>query len=128
MRATETELVRADDPDLAAIAAALGDAIQRLETTTAAVVRDLATKPDAALAASVSYLMLVGYVCGGWQMARAARTARARLAAGEDEGFHRAKLATARFYADQILPKASALAVAALSGASTALAIDEAEL
>jgi alkylation response protein AidB-like acyl-CoA dehydrogenase len=129
MRVTEKELVRADHPDLAAIAAALGDAIQRLETSTAALLRDLAAKPDAALAASVSYLMLVGYVCGGWQMARAARVARARLAAKEeDEGFHRTKLATARFYADQILPRASSLAAAVMSGASTALAIDEAQL
>jgi alkylation response protein AidB-like acyl-CoA dehydrogenase len=128
MRATEKELVRADDRDLAAIAAALGAGIQGLETTTAAVLRDLAANPDAALAGSVNYLMLVGYVCGGWQMARAAAVARARLAAGEEEGFHRAKLATARFYADQILPKASSLAAAAMSGASTALAIDEAEL
>jgi 3-(methylthio)propanoyl-CoA dehydrogenase len=120
--------VRADHADLAAIAASLGNGIQGLETTTAAVLRDLAANPDVALAGSVNYLMLVGYVCGGWQMARAAAVARARLAAGEEEGFHRAKLATARFYADQILPKASGLAAAVLSGASTALAIDEAEL
>jgi acyl-CoA dehydrogenase len=128
MRAIEAELVRADDPDLAAIAAALGDAVQALEMTTAAVLRDLGADPDAALTASVSYLMLAGYVCGGWQMARAAAIARARLAEGQDEGFHRAKLATARFYADQVLPKAPALAAAVLSGASTALAIDEAQL
>jgi acyl-CoA dehydrogenase len=128
LRATEAELARADDADLAAIAAALGSAIQGLETTTAALLRDLTASPDAALAASVNYLMLVGYVCGGWQMARAARVARARLAEGRDEGFHRTKLATARFYADQILPKASALAAAALTGASSALAVDESEL
>jgi acyl-CoA dehydrogenase len=128
MRATESALLRADHADLAAIAAALGAAVQSLEMTTAAVARDLGANPDAALAASVNYLMLVGYVCGGWQMGRTAVAARARLAAGEDEGFHKAKIATARFYADQVLPKASALAAAVLSGASTALAIDEAQL
>jgi acyl-CoA dehydrogenase len=128
MRATQAELVSADDANLAAIAAALADGIQVLETTTAAVLRDLTANADAALAASVSYLMLVGYVCGGWQMARAAAVARMRLAAGEDEGFHRAKIATARFYADQVLPKVSALGAAVLSGASTALAFEEAQL
>ncbi|HKC44227.1 MAG TPA: acyl-CoA dehydrogenase [Burkholderiales bacterium] len=128
MRATEAELTHADDADLAAIAAALGDAIKTLETSTAAVLRHLAASPDAALAASVNYLMLLGYVCGGWQMARAAAAARARLAAADDEGFHRAKVATARFYAEQVLPKASSLAAAVLSGASTALAVDEAQL
>ena len=61
--------------------------------------------PDAAFGASVNYMMLTGYVCGGWQMARAALAARARLTAGADEDFCRAKIATARFYAEQILPK-----------------------
>ena len=128
MRATEAELVRADVADLAAIAAALGDATKTLERATTAVLRHLAASPDAALAASVNYLMLVGYVCGGWQMARAAAAAHARLASGDDEGFHQAKIATARFYAEQVLPKASSLAAAVLSGASTALAVDEAQL
>jgi acyl-CoA dehydrogenase len=128
MRATEAELAHADDAELKAIAAALGNAIQALETATAAVVRNIASDPDAALVGSVSYLMLAGYVCGGWQLARGAAVAHTHLTAGEDEGFHRAKIATARFYADQVLPKASALAAAVSSGASTALALDEAQL
>ena len=104
--------------------------IEALESATACLLRNLAGDPDAALTASVSYLMLAGYACGGWQMARAAAVARARLAAGEDEDadFHRAKVATARFYADQVLPKTSSLAAAVLSGGSTALAVDEAQL
>jgi acyl-CoA dehydrogenase len=81
--------------------------------------------PNAALAASANYMMLTGYVCGGWQMARAALAARAGLAAGGHEGFCRAKIATARFYAEQILPKASALSTVVTSGASTAFALDE---
>ena len=61
--------------------------------------------PDAALGASVNYMMLTGYVCGGWQMARAALAARSRRGSGTDEDFCRAKIATASFYAEQILPK-----------------------
>jgi acyl-CoA dehydrogenase len=80
---------------------------------------------DAALAASVSYLMLTGYVCGGWQMARAALAAQAGLASGGDEAFCRAKIATATFYAEQILPKASALLTVVQSGASTTLALPD---
>jgi hypothetical protein len=42
-------------------------------------------------------------------MARAALKAQAALDAGSDEtSFYRAKLATARFYMDQILPRAQA--------------------
>ncbi len=128
MRATEAELVRADDASLKPIATALGEAIGALESATACVLRNLAGDPDAALTGSVSYLMLAGYVCGGWQMARAAAVARPRLAGGEEADFYRTKVATARFYTDQVLPKASSLAAAVLSGASTALALEEAQL
>jgi 3-(methylthio)propanoyl-CoA dehydrogenase len=89
------------------------------------VLQALEKEPNAALAASVNYLMLTGYVCGGWQMARAALRAQAKLTTAEDEVFCRAKIATARFYADQILPKASALVAAVKSGGSTALTLGE---
>jgi acyl-CoA dehydrogenase len=89
------------------------------------MLQTIGTDPDAALGASVNYMMLTGYVCGGWQMARAALAARVRLNAGEDEDFCRAKIATARFYAEQILPKANTLLTTVRSGASTALALEE---
>jgi 3-(methylthio)propanoyl-CoA dehydrogenase len=47
------------------------------------------------------------------------------LAPGAGEDFHRAKIATARFHAEQIPPKANALLAAVKSGASTALALEE---
>ena len=49
----------------------------------------------------------------------------ARLGSGAVEGFCRTKIATARFYAEQILPKASALLPIVTSGTSTAFALDE---
>ena len=45
--------------------------------------------------------------------------AAARLAAGTgDATFYRAKIATARFYADQILPQAAACATTVMAGSS----------
>jgi 3-(methylthio)propanoyl-CoA dehydrogenase len=41
----------------------------------------------------------------GWQMARALLVAEDRLVAGEDMAFMRAKIATARFYAEHLLSK-----------------------
>jgi hypothetical protein len=69
--------------------------------------------------------MLVGYVCGGWQMARAALAAQRRWEAGLDPGFHQAKIVTARFYAEQILPKAAALLAAIENGGGTVMALAE---
>lgn len=126
MRAVETQLGGGvDGTDFPAIGEGLTAGIQALEQATRWVLQTIGQDPDAALAASVNYLMLTGYVCGSWQIARAALSARERLAGGGNEGFCRAKIATARFYTEQILPKASALLTVVKSGASSALALPE---
>ena len=81
-------------------------------------------------AGSVPYLMLAGNVVAGWQMARALLVAEQALASGEagDFGadFMRAKITTARFYADHLLTKAPGIRDAIVEGADsvTALAVD----
>ncbi|MFL9872121.1 acyl-CoA dehydrogenase C-terminal domain-containing protein [Paraburkholderia megapolitana] len=119
MRETAAEQVRSTDTQVVSIGAALTTSVQALEEATAWVVQTLTTQPDAALASSVDYLMLAGYVCGGWQMGRAALVASRKSAANEDPDFHRTKLATARYYADKILPGANALLETIRSGASS---------
>jgi len=122
IRAIEAKL---GDEELKAIRDALTAAVDALQLATRWVLEIVGRDPQAAMAASVSYLMLVGYVCGGWQMARAALVCKRELPSLEDHDFHRQKLATARFYADQILPKVDALRKAVTSGASTAMALTE---
>ncbi|MFM0278269.1 acyl-CoA dehydrogenase C-terminal domain-containing protein [Paraburkholderia sediminicola] len=119
MRQDAQELTSNADTQVASIGAAFATGVQALEDATAWMLHALATQPDAALAGSVDYLMLTGYVCGGWQMARAALAASRKIAANEDPDFHRAKLVTASFYADKVLPKANALLDAIRSGASS---------
>ncbi|MDY0747053.1 acyl-CoA dehydrogenase [Paucibacter sp. R3-3] len=84
------------------------------------------TDPNAAYAGSVPYLLLAGNLVAGWQMARALMVAEDKLAAGEDADFMTAKIATARFYAEHILPRTQALRDAIVDGAEsvTALALD----
>jgi 3-(methylthio)propanoyl-CoA dehydrogenase len=82
--------------------------------------------PDvrAAFAGAVPYLRLAGIVQGGWQLARAALAADRALATGaSDTSFLRGKIATARFFSEQVLTQAPALATAVLSGGAGALAL-----
>jgi hypothetical protein len=81
-------------------------------------------------AAAYNFLMLAGTVAGGWQLGVAALAAQRRLAAGgaDNADFLRAKLITARFYAEQILPRARMHAEAVQAGAQTIMAMDEAML
>jgi hypothetical protein len=57
---------------------------------------------------SVPYLMLAGYVLGGWQMIRSALVC-VREASNSDDRFLKNKFATAVFYGAYILPRAPML-------------------
>ena len=83
-------------------------------------------QPNAVYAGSVPYLMLAGTVVAGWQMARALIAAEDNLAAGFEVDFMRAKVTTARFYADHILVKATGLRDSVVDGADsvTAMALE----
>lgn len=83
---------------------------------------------DANLAGSVSvnFLMLFGYLCGGWLMAKEAGIAQAQVAAAEgDEGFLNNKLITARFYAEHLLPRTQGHLSALLAGSDSVMALAE---
>jgi alkylation response protein AidB-like acyl-CoA dehydrogenase len=77
------------------------------------VVANAKRDPNAVFAGSVLYLKLAGIVLGGWQMARALLVAAQKRA--EDPSFYGAKIATAQFYAEHVLPQAAALEVSIVS-------------
>ena len=83
---------------------------------------------NAVLAGAVPFLNLCGAVCGGWQMARAASAAQRKLDAGDgDSAFHKTKITTARFYADQDLTRARGLCDATIHAAASTMALAEAD-
>jgi len=93
-------------------------AIDALESASGVLLATHARAPAEALAGSVPYLRLIGIAAGGWMMAESALAAERRLdEATGDPQFNRAKLATARFYAEQVLPTAPAL-LPAIAGSS----------
>ncbi len=123
MRDTEERLSTANGLEYNVMRAHLGPAIDALEQATAWMVETLPADPAAAMAASFSYLMLTGYVCGGWLMGRAALAVGAD--ADMDENFRRTKLTTAAFYAEQFLPPAAGLLATIKSGDSRASTLRE---
>ena len=68
-------------------------------------------------------------IAGGGMMAKSALiAAKSRNNANGEAAFYEAKLATAAFYGDHILPRAHALATAITGGADSVLAIAEEQL
>lgn len=80
-------------------------------------------QPNAAFAGSVPYLMLAGNLMAGWQLARSLLAAQGFIAAGQDLEFMRAKIATARFYAEHLLPRCQSLRDAIVHGADSVMAL-----
>jgi acyl-CoA dehydrogenase len=77
-----------------------------------------------ALAGATPYLRMMGTVLGGWLLAGGAVVATREAAVeGADRDFLLAKIATARFYATQILPQAAGLGSAVTSGAEVVMGV-----
>jgi alkylation response protein AidB-like acyl-CoA dehydrogenase len=126
MREVEAQLGRRDSAGLSAIGARLREGAAALERAVQFVVSTYGTDVRRPSVGAVPFLELFGVVAGGWQMARAALVAHQRLGEGRGEaGFYRAKLSTARFYADHVLARAPGLALTVAEGAEGALAIED---
>jgi alkylation response protein AidB-like acyl-CoA dehydrogenase len=124
MRATQSALAGASAPELARLAPAFAQSLDDLEATTAWVL-DHASPVDAQGAAT-PYAMMFGLTAGGWLMMVAALEAHKRLQAGEgDPTFLKAKIGTAQFFADAILPFTGAHRAAAIAGPASLMALEE---
>ena len=123
---TEGELVKNGSSDALAVAKRLKAARLALIDVIEFVVDFGKNSPNAVFAGSVPYLMLAGNVVAGWQMARSLLAAQAELAKGVDVDFMKAKITTARFYADHLLTKAPGMRDSIVEGADcvTELALE----
>ena len=126
VRATEAELAAGGSADFKAILAQLSAGSKDLEAVVEYVVANMKSDIKGVFSGSVLYLKLAGIVLGGWQMARAAVIAQRKLDANEgDAAFYKAKIATARFFADHILSQSSGLRTAIIDGSAGVLALSE---
>ena len=101
--ATVEEL--AVDESLAVIHRQLSRSLAEQHTATEQVLAALKNDPEIALGVSFDYMMQTGYLLGGWHLARSALVAHRRITNGADGQFYAQKIATAIFYAEQILPR-----------------------
>jgi 3-(methylsulfanyl)propanoyl-CoA dehydrogenase len=120
VRTTIGQLQATEDARLAAIADALSRALAEQEHATQLVLEALKEDANVALGASFEYMMQTGYLFGGWHLGRSALVALERIRAGSDNPFYEAKISTAQYYGEQILPRCGAHA-GAVAGASGSL-------
>ncbi len=112
------------NPALADFAGRLEKAVGDLQTATMWFMQNGLTNPDNAGAGAVSYMHLMGIVTLGLMWLRMASAAQAALAVGGgDKDFLEAKLVTARFFAERIMPDTGALRRKIEGGADSIMAL-----
>lgn len=119
---TEKALAASGTADAKAVLKQLSAGRAAFDEAVAYIVANAKTDVKTVYAGSFAYLKLSGLVLGGWQMARALLAAEALKAS--DPAFYGAKIATARFFAENLLPQAQALATSILEGGHSTNALE----
>jgi len=118
LRGVVGALDASNDPGFGWTAVRLGDAVESLARATNWLIARLAKEPEAVLAGASPYLRLFGFATGGCLLAKQALAA---LRLGEDAS---ARLATTRFFAENIAVGAAALERTVVEGASGVIEAD----
>ena len=112
------------EEQLASLASALEKANSELQQATMWFMANGMANPNNVGAGAYHYMHLMGIVSLGLMWLRMAKASAAVVANGaEDRGFHEAKLVTARFFAERIIPEAGALRRKIEAGADTVMAL-----
>ena len=111
---------------VAPLVLALERAFGMLQLATGQVAAAGLKDPEEGAAAATDYLRLMGLVAMGYMSTRSAEIASAKVEANDDaDGFYAAKLASARFFSDRVLPQTAALYLAIKSGKGSTMALAE---
>jgi butyryl-CoA dehydrogenase len=118
---------KVEDEALGPFVQPLAKAFVRLQQATAHIAQKGMANPEEAGAAATEYLRLFGLVALAFMWCKAAEVALPKAGTGEDgDGFYKAKVNTARFYVERILPQTSGLFAGIMAGGKTMMAFDDA--
>ncbi|HEX9947402.1 MAG TPA: acyl-CoA dehydrogenase C-terminal domain-containing protein [Allosphingosinicella sp.] len=122
--AQEIGEAKGGEGEAAEVAAALEKGVGDLQTATMWLMQNGLANANHAGAAAYPYMTLTGIVCIGLMWLRMAKASTAALANGaEDRAFHEAKLVTARFFAQRVMPETGALRRQIEAGSDTLMAL-----
>ena len=112
------------DPAMHDFLLPLAKAFGRLQQATAWIARRGLKDPDEAAAAATDYLRLFALVALGYLWMRMAEIGRQRCE-GDEALFYQAKVDTARFYFDRILPQTGSLFATIMSGSESMMQFND---
>ena len=108
---------------LADLGKSLSDALKKWQEVSLDITGRVAEDIDLVGTCSVNYMMLCGTILGGALLSKGALAAEQKL--DQDPDFYSAKITTARFYSDHILPRLYAHASAAAASSDLVMGLSE---
>jgi alkylation response protein AidB-like acyl-CoA dehydrogenase len=118
----------ADNPAMTEYVNTLNAYAKQWQVITGDIGQKAMKNPDEIGGASVDYLMFAGYVTLAFFWAKMASVAQSKLKdGGEDAAFYQAKIKTATFYFQRILPRAQGHAACIESGVDSMMALSSEE-
>ncbi|PID49968.1 MAG: acyl-CoA dehydrogenase [Proteobacteria bacterium] len=125
IQATVNDLKMANYSD-ASVTEQLTQALAAARQAVQFLLEHSATNKDLPGAISFNFLMLMGYLSGGWLMAKAGLQAKRLLDANEgDAHFYQNKMISVRFYAEHLLSRTQACLGSILAGTDSMMALAE---
>lgn len=128
-----TTLMSEMDSTVEALAANLGivesfvEHKEQLQKTAAFILENAGSDTRFEGAIAYNFLMQMGYVCGAWYHLRSFKAAQIKLDAGEgDSQFYANKQLAAKFFINQLLPRATSYSDAVVAGAEVGCELSEA--
>jgi hypothetical protein len=113
-----------EDAELAEFIQPLAKVFGRLQRASAWIAQSGLSNPDQAGAAASDYLRLFGLTALAYLWTRMAEISMQKLD-GEERRFYQAKIDTARFFMQRLLPQNSGLFSAILAGSGSIMAFDD---
>ena len=97
-----------DDEAIKPFVDGLADTKKKLQEATMWLMQNGMANPDNAAAASTDYLHIFGLTALAYMWAQMAKSAQAKIAAGDADPYYATKLQTGRYFVERILPDAEA--------------------
>ena len=101
----------------------LAQSCARVRATSLSLLERLAANPTDAFAGATPYLTMLGQLVGGWSIVSQAVAAKRRIDEGDSDARLSAKIVTAQFYVEQLLPSGDALESAVLASADSLMSL-----
>jgi alkylation response protein AidB-like acyl-CoA dehydrogenase len=111
-----------EDEEMAPFITPLSTALENLQVATGQIMETGLSNPDEIGAAAADYLRLFGLTALGFMWARMAKLSLPQA----EQRFYKAKLATAKFFMQRLLPQSGALLVSIQSGAQVIMEMEDA--